>query len=88
MKTIYLACVDYDHEGYDVIAAFESEDAADAFLAPQRAYLALKPAYHGCWSDAAANEAWTAAMKKWHEDEPEGFRGGDGYSVLETELHT
>lgn len=91
MRTIYLVLVEYDHEGYNVMRAFDAEADAEAFIEPFRAYMAKRPPYtYSALSSRHDSPEWAAylaQMDAWERSAPEGFERGDGYSVMGVELY-
>lgn len=86
MKTIYLALKHYDHEGFDVIGAFESEADAEARIAPLKARLKVRPRM-----PATLNRAeWDAraeAMEVWRRGNPPDHEEADAYTVDPVEFY-
>ena len=88
METIYLAIVEYDHEGFDVIRAFRDREAAQTFIEPLKAHRAKHPEYPPLSRPHNSPEwqAYQRAMDEWWAAAPPDFERGDGYDVIETEL--
>lgn len=87
-EVIYIAIVEYDHEGYSVLCAFREEYAARQFIAPMKEHRAKHPPYPPIESPSDGPE-WTAcheALRKWEAAAPPGFERGDGYDVIEATL--
>ena len=85
---IYLALAIYAHEGFGVIDAYATREAAEARIASCRAHMEKRPPYPKGFSGFDTPE-WRAFMvesDKWGAIAPEGFERGDDYEIDERDL--